>query len=438
MQTSLKTKSLIRKCLLIATWIIVAISAQTQTLYDIRWNLNGIDYAGFMIYFNEEDIYMRVGYQYGNGYNLVHSEYQYTVDYQQDGVTLFEGLETQYVQQTTDGSYQPFHFFWAWDDEDASWFGPLAIDAYNLEQDNFDAVVEVAMIELDPMKLTEEYLQWFYLPSDPDYYTLLSASQPNTETPTYAGEVPTLHFLMIANTLIPDIGPSTNLDLHNASNEFEGIASALSMGFTKTLVSDKNFSKDQVTATLNAFQPAPNDVVVVMYSGHGFRFSDQGEIYPQLDLRYNEYQEFGPQSCLNLKEVYDAILSKGARLNLIIGDCCNNDIGVPKQMGSGFLAARSAVNASIPKLQALFLESSGSIIAAGAQEGQSSWGSNNMGGFFTNSLIGSIRDEVSKLKPDDEPKWEDILVKAKASTEMKSQMCSDCKLQNPIYEANIN
>ncbi len=130
--------------------------------------------------------------------------------------------------------------------------------------------------------------------------------------------------------------------------------------------------------------------------------------------------------------------ARGARLMSLLEIVATMTLSHQSKWAMVFLAARSAVNPSIPKLQAFILESSGSIIAAGAQESQSSWGSNNMGGFFTNGLIGSIRDEVSKLKPSDQPSWQDIMVKTKASTEKKSQMCSNCKVQNPIYLAKVH
>lgn len=409
-----------------------------QTLYDMRWSSEGIDYAGFMIYFNEEDIYMRVGYSYNGGYNLTHTEYHYNLESQREGFVVMEGLESEYVWEQTDSEYEPFHIFWATDDNN-EWIGPFALDNYHLMNDNYDDIVEVKLTELNPNTLTPEYLQWFYTPEDPDYYALLGLSNEGTpqSDPVVTSGGSTLHFIMIANTLIPDIGPSTNLDMHNASNEFEGIASVLKMNFNKILISDKNFNKDYVISTLQNFYPNPNDVVVVMYSGHGFRFSDQKDKYPQLDFRYNDYQEFGPQTCMNLTDVNQMVVQKGARLNLIIGDCCNSDIGVPRQIGTTFLGARSTVNASVPKLQKLFLETSGTVIAAGSSQGESSWGSNNNGGFFTNSLIGSLREEVSVLRADDEPRWEDVLEQAAKSTVTKSQMCQVCKPQHPIYDKFI-
>lgn len=426
-------------------WLVVLIMSSfgseisAQTLYDMRWSSEGIDYAGFMIYFNEDDIYMRVGYTYDGVYNLTHTEYHYDLETQKDGYVMMEGLESSYVIDGSDSEFEPFHIFWALDDNN-QWIGPFALDNYHARNDNFNDIVEIKLIELNPALLTEEYLQWFYVPDDEDYYILLNAKeqQPPLETTNYIADgQSTLHFIMIANTLIPDIGPSTNLDLHNASNEFEGIANVLKLNFNKVILSDKNFTKDQVVATLQSFYPGPNDVVVVMYSGHGFRFSDQTEKFPQLDFRYNDYQTFGPETCMNLKDVQQMIAQKGARLNLIIGDCCNSDIGVPKQIGTTFLGSRSTVNASVEKLQKLFLGTSGTVIAAGSSIGESSWGSNNNGGFFTNSLIGSLREEVSVLRADDEPKWEDILNQAVKSTQTKSQMCQVCKPQNPIFEEYI-
>jgi hypothetical protein len=101
------------------------------------------------------------------------------------------------------------------------------------------------------------------------------------------------------------------------------------------------------------------------------------------------------------------------------------------------MASRGNVNANIEKLAALFLHAKGNIIAAGADKGEYSWCS-GQGGFFTNSLIGAIREETSALRAEDVPSWDDIIVNAKSSTQKKSDLCLECDQQNVIFEKSIS
>ena len=202
----------------------------------------------------------------------------------------------------------------------------------------------------------------------------------------------------------------------------------------KMLISDKQFTKKNVENFLVGFSPGPNDVVIFMYSGHGYRFSNQTEKYPQLDMRYSEYQAMDDNSTMNLKQVYDELIKKGARLNIVLGDCCNSDVGFSRSVGSSFMTSRASVDPDFEKLKKLFLKSSGNIIAAGASPSEYSWCTMNNGGFFTTSFIGALREEISKFKPEDVPDWGDILTHTTTSTRKKSDLCSECKPQNVVYD----
>jgi len=174
--------------------------------------------------------------------------------------------------------------------------------------------------------------------------------------------------------------------------------------------------------------------VIFLYSGHGYRFSNQTEKYPQLDMRYSEYQAIDDGATMNLKQVFDEIVKKGARLNIVLGDCCNSDIGFSRSVGSSFMNSRSSVDPDINKLKQLFLSSDGDIIAAGASKGEYSWCTMNNGGFFTCSFIAALREEISKFKQDDYPDWGDVMSGTVTGTLKKSELCTECKEQNVVYD----
>src|SRR5690606_37127766 len=125
------------------------------------------------------------------------------------------------------------------------------------------------------------------------------------------------------------------------------------------------------------------DVVMFIYTGHGFRWSDQTEKFPQLDMRYNPYTSITSETSINLKEIYDIITVKGARLNIVMGDCCNSDVGVNQRTSNTFMASRNDANFNRKNLNKLFFESKGNVLATAASPGQVSWSNAVNGGFFS-------------------------------------------------------
>jgi hypothetical protein len=417
------------------TLFFISLTGFSQTLYDLQWSHDGTEYSGLMVFFNEDDIHMRLGYEEGEGYNVKNAEYVYMVDDELGEFVFLEAISSEFVQDEGGSADEVFHFIWV-TDEDGQMMGPYAITEYELEHDKLDALVEVQLVELTAEELTKEYLLQYYLPEEEEYGLLAgSATQEEYTPPAGSGPV-NLHFIVAANTKISDIGASTKMDMDNLASELSGIAEVLKMNYKQTEISGKEFTMEQLNAVLTNLKPTDNDMVVFYYSGHGFRYSDATVKYPQLDMRYNAYQEMTAGTSINLKEVKDIIEKKGGRLNIVLGDCCNNDIGLNKQVGTNFMASRANVNANVEKLSALFIKSKGTMIAAGADKGEYSWCS-SQGGFFTNSLINALREETSALRTDDVANWEDIISKAKTGTRKKSDLCKECEPQNVIFEETI-
>ena len=485
------------KKLLLLLVILASTFAKSQNLYDIRWTNAGTEYFGFMVFFSEDDVYMRTGYYAADGsYNLVHSEYEYAVDETGDVITMV-ATSSEFVQNQTDDTWDPDHLFWYRDETTNEFVGPFIISNSDLLAENYENIIAPQFTEVDMAWVNAEYLQFFYYTDEYDYSVLLGAGQDyaaetssdtgnntqvnttdnsfanngtgntttdntnsnsthgtsgtsnvNTNSNTSANNNATgnshnnapvkIHLIVVANTLISDIGSSTMVDLNNIVSEVTGISDVLGIEMNKTVISDKQFTKKQVETFMSSFSPGPNDVVIFMYSGHGYRFSNQTEKYPQLDMRYSEYQSIDDGATMNLKQVFDAIVKKGARLNLVLGDCCNSDIGFSRSVGSSFMNSRSSVDPDLNKLKQLFLMSEGDIIAAGASKGEYSWCTMNNGGFFTCSFIGALREEISKFKQDDKPDWGDVMSGTVNGTLKKSELCSDCNPQNVVHDMYMN
>ena len=95
----------------------------------------------------------------------------------------------------------------------------------------------------------------------------------------------TLHLVLIANTHDPTIGTGCASDETNLKNEFQQVADALGISFKQYIIDGSSFSKENVVTTLNSIDPGNNDIVLFVYRGHGFRWKDQTNDWPRMDLR---------------------------------------------------------------------------------------------------------------------------------------------------------
>src|SRR6185295_7934667 len=148
------------------------------------------------------------------------------------------------------------------------------------------------------------------------------------------------------------------------------IAGALSVSYQEYIVDGSSFSKDRVQATLNSVSPGSNDIVIFIYRGHGFRWKNQTNEWPQMDLRTSSYAQITENSSMNLADVYSTLKSKGARLNIILGDCCNSEINASSVTANNFLTFQVDNNSDITKLRKLFLGTNGMVLSSAAQKGE--------------------------------------------------------------------
>jgi len=181
-----------------------------------------------------------------------------------------------------------------------------------------------------------------------------------------------------------------------------------------------------------------NDIVFFVYTGHGFRWSDQTDDYPMLDMRYNVYQKIAEENAIGLSDIYTKIKAKGGRLSIVFGDCCNSDVGINQRTNSTFLASRSNPNFKKEKLEKLFLNSTGSLIVTAASPGEVSWSNDVNGGFFTSSFLSAFHEEISYLSSDIAD-WDGLIKKTKENAKYKSAptTCSVCTAQNAVTQIKV-
>jgi hypothetical protein len=261
-----------------------------------------------------------------------------------------------------------------------------------------------------------------------------SNSTNSTSTTTTIAAVPRLHLITVANTKVPDIGSSCEVDRNNVHDEFSDITSGLGIELKKHTIDGTNLTKGNVTSAIRNMNVKPNDIVIFIYSGHGYRWSNQSSQYPQMALFYSRYDSPSKSNSLNLKEVYDMIVAKGARLNIVLGDCCNNDIGVTSRSGGGGLSSRSYTRGSLNRLRQLFFKERGNIIAAAAQPNETACGSQGSGGYFLNAFFSAI-DRAASYTATGTPTWGEILNRTMSSATYKTQNLNGCDVQHGVFKS---
>ena len=252
------------------------------------------------------------------------------------------------------------------------------------------------------------YIVQYFKPDEKFYNEILNKVSKVQSTPNF-------YYLVVGNTKDATIGKGCSLDLNNMGFVVKQIANDLNLPFHAAEVSGEKFNKENVLNAITAIKPKPQDIVFFYYSGHGFSFKDDPEhIYPQMDLRslppvYSE--AVIKSSTKNIEEVFSMIKSKGARLNLVISDCCNSLIEFYRYFPNPNIVPQPynfPINKEVASL--LFLKTKASLLATAASKGQYAVSDETTGGVFTNNfyelLYGNCYD--LHLKPTD-ISWEKIL-----------------------------
>jgi len=437
--------------ILLLPFLLLCSTLKGQSLYELTFEAEKVLYKGFLVYFNEEDAYMRVGYTYNGQYNVVDVKYKSATG-QEDGYNYFVmvGSNPRFITNTAKGQkYNPDHILWIWNDKEDAGL-PYITDDPNFDETHLQRCKSYR--EIKATELTDTYLRQFFRTNEPEFKALqkmrnaatgvASTNNNNDNTNTTnnnntnnSSTAAKLHLVLFVNTDIPDIGQSCAVDQRVMETEFREISKAVGLPFQKYVLNGEKFTKANAEKVLQDLKVGKNDVVLFYYSGHGFRWSNQTDKYPQLDMRYSEYTPLSDKTSLALSDVSRIIASKGGRLNIILSDCCNSDIGRNQMTSTTFMASRAFQGAEIEKLKTLFLKSSGSMIITGSSPGEYSWCNVN-GGFFTLSFIQSLKEEIGYMR-NDAPSWEHIAQNAVKSTQYKAKNCNGCKPQNPIYNARI-
>jgi len=438
---------------LIYLLVCLACTSSAQRFYDMKFTGESTKYECLMVYYTPDSCYIRFKFlSQARIRTLAHINYRSVTGTTADGkqyMCLVADTTARVIEgdsMATD-RLKATSFLWIQNPDGLS-DGPYVLS----DSTSFTNRTPVENYQPIKPKLLRafSYLRNFYYEHEEEYTQLdnilkgyengygSNGSNGNNEQ---NNDVMSLYFIMLANTMDPKIGQSCKSDLAKMKEEYKIISSLLNLNFKDIVISDLNLSRTKLLEKLKLIKPAPNDIVVFSYSGHGSRWADQDDKYPFMDLWVKPPFTLNPKNKKEIESVKQSILKNSmsfselnkiisgynAGLKIILGDLCNSSIGVPKPI---FEESYSIDNRrvfdelilrDITKLKMLFLDTKGSIISVAADSNQTASG-NKTGGYFTSGFIEALRMEV--CNPKSAGSWNNIInetIKKASNYRVKAQ-----------------
>ncbi len=226
-----------------------------------------------------------------------------------------------------------------------------------------------------------------------------------------ATQAATIHLILVCETEDTGIGAQVDAALMKA--QVRHIAEITHMA---AQVHEFDRRDGRVAGFVTAFRAEADDVVWFHYSGHG---ANAGNGWPQ----YTDGGARFPQT-----DIHEILQRCGARLCITMFDACN--IGATEEAWSR--------TTGIPgnQLNLLFRKATGDIMISSATDARYSWGSPDMGGFATASLVQAMNQVA--VTPQDTPRsmWNKVLLSMRRETD---GMCQSIRKepQHPKWDMNL-
>jgi hypothetical protein len=238
--------------------------------------------------------------------------------------------------------------------------------------------------------------------------------------------LPTIYLIIVANTKDPTIGKGCKKDVKAMRELFKKLTGFIHFPLNEKLIQGVSYTQVNILKALDEVQPKKNDCVVFYYTGHGFSYEKEtSQKFPQMDFRSNPADSninVVHAHTKNLSEIFDLIKAKGARLNLVIGDCCNSLIDYKRLHTSDKkVVVEKFIPVNTEFCKRLFNNLGASVMVAAAKKGQFAITDEIIGSIFTYSLLKKIKEQVSSSAPVRDMSWEKMLNLAKSETLSESK-----------------
>lgn len=271
---------------------------------------------------------------------------------------------------------------------------------------------------MDKKELTRKFVAGFFS-EDESYFKDLSYEGGSKGLPAAERNIK-LHLVIVADTLDKEIAKACLLDIKKVVEIFDNLVLTLGIQKSYTFVSGKQFSVAGVKEAVSKIKLfSENDIVVFYYTGHGFRKREEREQkihFPYMKLtsvpgsRQDTYN-----NSISISEIFETIKNKKARFNLVISDCCNEDVLSSKSFGTRIGNVKASnLDWSVENCRNLFLKRA-SILTTAADNGQRAAGTVRDGSYYTQFLKLTLESSLSRTTKNVR-NWDQVLTEARSGT----------------------
>lgn len=248
----------------------------------------------------------------------------------------------------------------------------------------------------------------------------------------------TLHAIIVADTLnlgfdwLPRDPKSIRTDIGTTEDsklirEFvNNVQKATGLRLSVKTIDDSGFNDKNVINAINNIVAKPDDIIFFYYTGHGInRGQHRNQKLPNLVLSGIESDQ------LSLDSIASTILSKNARLSIVLADACNNFIPTGSAKGMDTLEQVDFNSDGYQKLFAV----RGSIVGTASEMGQTASGEDKKGGYFTRHFLREFNEAAST-----NPNW--MVLEKKITQRVKVERGGTLQEvnpeQKPILSVNLD
>ncbi len=275
-----------------------------------------------------------------------------------------------------------------------------------------DSVAIQSFRLLQTKDLNRELLANYFLPGELSYPFPMTQEQLVTIRDKNDA---TLYCITVTDDVDEKISKTTIMDRDNIQHFFGYGANVLNMKVRYVAIQGKDFNFKKVNSVVRNLKAGPNDIILFSYSGHGFSYSkDPAFQYPQLALWHGDKNAaFFRSNSINLETIFNTLRTKGARLTIVLGDCCNTDAGITRKLEEPEPPPPASIGMEVlirRNYMRLLMEAEGAYIACAAKKGEPAAGDTLSGGFFTSNFTRILYDKVrSENNIDPQKAWSQIL-----------------------------
>jgi len=211
----------------------------------------------------------------------------------------------------------------------------------------------------------------------------------------------TIHAIVFAATNDATIGDGSQKSFNLISSEIETI-------INQTGLRSELYYRTGDAFTLGSYQSVINDlgdidvsqdIILFYFLGHGYQSNNP---YPNVVFKNTSgvvSQQDLDEASVNLEDISRELTQKGAKLTIVIGEACNNELDL--ESGNYTNTEDIVTNLTPPlatseKYRRLFLEAKGSILVSSSRSGQPSYISKSEGGAFTHSFLKALHKQTQK------------------------------------------